>query len=136
LLDSDIFIVTSILNPFEVQTTIPSWYSCLVLISFLQRERERERGGEREREKERERERKGGGREGGERERERERERYTPISQAIPRYFGAHFGGLYLSSLSSLDRNRAHRHPTRKGAPACNVEMGSEVGSHRARVQH
>lgn len=35
-----------------------------------------------------------------------------------------------LSSLSSLDRNRAHRHPTRKGAPACNAETGSEVGSH------
>lgn len=43
---------------------------------------------------------------------------------------GAHSGGLYLSSLSSLDRNRAHRHPTRKGAAACNAEMGSEVGSH------
>lgn len=39
-------------------------------------------------------------------------------------------GGLYLWSLSSLDRNRAHRHPTRKGAPTCNAEMGSEVGSH------
>lgn len=35
-----------------------------------------------------------------------------------------------LSSLSSLDRNRAHRHPTRKGAPTCNAEMGGEAGSH------
>lgn len=57
-------------------------------------------------------------------------ERFTPISQAVPRYSGVHSGGLYLSSLSSLDRNRAHRHPTRKGAPPCNAEMGSEVGSH------
>lgn len=62
-------------------------------------------------------------------------ERFTPISQAVPRYSGAHSGGLYLSSLSSLDRNRAHRHPTRKGVPTCNAEMGSEVGSHVCSIE-
>lgn len=87
--DSDKFIVTFILNPFDPP------FPLRTLVSFSSRSR-------------------------GEILRFRKRSRDTP----------ALAGGLYLSSLSSLDRNRAHRHPTRKGAPACNAEMGSEVGSH------
>lgn len=91
--DSDKFIVTFILNPFDPPSpfVLPS-RSRLVPVSFSRRYSFRFR----------------------------KQSRDTPALSS----------GLYLSSLSSFDRNQAHRHPTRKGALTCNAEMGSEVGSH------
>lgn len=82
--DSDKFIVTFILNPFDLPPPPlpPPSYFRLVLTEV-----------------------------------------FGPISQVIR-------SALYFSSLSSFDRNQAHRHPTRKGASTCNAEMGSEMGSH------